>query len=655
METVSSSTSPMDIVLSVIYAARVELTFLLVFGILWASGRQLAWPLGAGSGKSSKGFRKQPPSTANTSPSPKPGLRKREATSAAARSERSNHGQGQMQMIDVSDIASVPSEKLRTPAWLVPQVLHMCRMHIMGAMELYNAGLAAGLDLSEVRPADIQQVCAVFIPSLLRAGRSKEVVRLLADMRGSGRVIEPSLITSLIKLATSRQMYKEAIDVFDFVAEDSAFVFDDKSVWSCLIFCSVETKHHIFRCKTFFQRLCAMGEATAKDFGNMVRYGASIGDWQLCVRLLGEMKAGNMDIDSVVYNTTLAACVSGEQLDTARRLLQEMEIGQSIAVADVITYNTLAKGYVKAGCMDQCLEIFQLMRSRNIVPSQVTYGILLDGYINDNQVVKAAEVFEMMKKEGCQMNTVLYTTLIKGLARASQVDQAMDMYNQMRVESGAKPDLITFSVLVKANCDSGRLDAAIGLLKGMKEQNLAPDEVVYNNLISGCAKECNAPLGRQIYKDMIASGTKPSNATFSVMIQLYANCKMLEDAVEMLRTEPAAVGMTAEPRLYSQLTLSCLRIRQGRRASEVHELMLQRSTTSESVHRTLIAMSIRLNMIETGTEILCAAANAGAPVSEADALDLLDATVKRKKTSCAEACRSAIEKLQAFKAYRRQQ
>jgi len=555
-----------------------------------------------------------------------------------------------MHMIDVSEISSVTSDKLRNPSWLVPQVLHMCRMHVASAMDLYNAALVAGFDLSEVRPSDIQQFFVVFVPSLLRAGRSKEVVRLLADLRTHGHVIEPSLVTSLIKLATSRQMYREAIEVYDFVAEDANFVFDDKSVWSCLIFCSVETKHHVFRCKTFFQRLRAMGDASAKDYGNMVRYGANVGEWQLCVRLLGEMKAGNMDIDSVVYNTTLAACVSCEQLDIARRLLQDIEVGPGSAVADVITYNTLAKGYVKAGCMDQCLEIFQLMRSRNIVPSQVTYGILLDGYINDNQVSKAAEVFETMKSEGCQMNTVLYTTLIKGLARANQVDQAMDMYTQMRMESGAKPDLITFSVLVKANCDAGRLDSAIGLLKGMRELNLAPDEVVYNNLISGCAKECNAALGRQIYKDMVASGTKPSNATFSVLIQLFANCKLLEEAVEMLRSEPDNVGITAEPRLYSQLTLSCLRIRQGRRASEVHELMLKKSTTTEGVHRTLIAMSIRLNMIETGTEILCAAANAGAPVAESDALELIEATTKRKKTSCTEACRSALEQIRASKA-----
>lgn len=51
---------------------------------------------------------------------------------------------------------------------------------------------------------------------------------------------------------------------------------------------------------------------------------------------------------------------------------------------------------------------------------------------------------------------VLYTTLIKGFARAGQVDQAVQIYEEMRKERSMQPDVITFSILIKANCDVGR-------------------------------------------------------------------------------------------------------------------------------------------------------------------------------------------------------
>lgn len=48
-----------------------------------------------------------------------------------------------------------------------------------------------------------------------------------------------------------------------------------------------------------------------------------------------------MEVDSVVYNTVLAACVTAERLDEARKLLDQMV--KAGGVTDVITYNTLAK------------------------------------------------------------------------------------------------------------------------------------------------------------------------------------------------------------------------------------------------------------------------------------------------------------------------
>merc|ERR1719436_389340 len=115
---------------------------------------------------------------------------------------------------------------------------------------------------------------------------------------------------------------------------------------------------------------------------------------------------------------------------------------------------------------------------------------------------KALEVFNSMTEKGCALNTVLYTTLIKGFARAEQIDEAMQVYDRMRADTGqgVSPDLITFSILIKANCDAGRLDKALGLLEAMMELKLCPDEVIFNNLIGGCIQDRNAELAKRLYR-----------------------------------------------------------------------------------------------------------------------------------------------------------
>jgi len=295
--------------------------------------------------------------------------------------------------------------------------------------------------------------------------------------------------------------------------------------------------------------------------------------------------------------------------------------------------------------MDSCFELFEHMCRQGIEPSQVTYGILLDGCINNSRVDRAAEVYDRMTREGCPMNLILYTTLIKGFARAGEVAKAMQIYRQMRSEGGIAPDVVTFSILIKANCDAGHLEAALRLRGEMVELKLKPDEVIFNNLLGGCVKESDATMAKRLYQDMTGAGVRPSNATFSILIRLYSQCKLLDEAVEMLRVEPAARGVPPEPRLFCQLVVCCLRERQGRRAVEAYRLLLERSAPTAAAHNSMLSMCVRLNMLDTGAELLALAAEAGGRVDERDAAALLEAAVRKRKPQCVDACAAAMNRL----------
>lgn len=69
--------------------------------------------------------------------------------------------------------------------------------------------------------------------------------------------------------------------------------------------------------------------------------------------------------------------------------------------------------------------------------------------------------------------------------------------------AGIKPDLITFSTLIKGYCAHGQMDKGLLLLKAMKQKNINPDGVLYNSLLDGCvragvsaaADACRSSLG----------------------------------------------------------------------------------------------------------------------------------------------------------------
>jgi pentatricopeptide repeat protein len=619
---------------NIAYSLRVELTFFSFFVLLWLLGRAVA-PQFVGKPYKKTDFpRKDSPLPAN----------KRAFHQQGNRANRNKDGLSEFDSLEdtLHALSNIDLDKLLDPDWLLGQVTFLCRSQVQRALDLHRAAMNAGLKLRKVSLDDCHNLYTVLVTSGLRVGAINDVTTLLKELNDEGPGVTPSLFTSVVKLCTSKQYFAECLAIHDQLVKPTLFESLDKTVWSCLLFCAVEAKAWR-KCDRFFSSLSSCGTPSAKDFGNMVRFASATNDWRKGLDVIKEMLKLGLDIDNVVYNTVLATCVSSEQLEGARVLLEDMT--KHGAVADVITYNTLAKGFAKAGQLDKCFKLYEQMRIQGVTPSQVTYGILLDASINDNKVEEAAKIFESMQKEGCPMNIILYTTLIKGFARAGQVDHAMAVYERMKSERSLSPDLITFSILIKANCDHGHLEAALKLFGSMQELGLKPDEVIFNNLLGGCVKDSNAVLAKTVYTEMIAVKVKPSNATFSILIRLYMQCKLFDEAVEVLRTEPSLHGVQVESRLFSQLAQSCLRERQGRRAVEVYKMLAEHSTPTNAVHASLLGMCAKLNMLDTGAEILSLAADNGANIDVKDVHGLLEAAVKKKKTQVVEVIQTIMSKL----------
>jgi pentatricopeptide repeat protein len=545
--------------------------------------------------------------------------------------------------LDLLIQGTADAASLKDPAWLLPRLMQLIARQPKAGFAVYRRAVKAGLDLSAIHAQDRDSLIIQAASAGLRQGMTSEVKSIINDFVVQGLVLSPSVHASVVKLFTAKQCFRECLEMHDMATRSPGFRGElDKTVWSCLIFCAVEDKRHD-KSTHFFEELKKCGEPTPKDYWNLVRMSSFKADYLHMLKLIKEMQERGMTIDGIVYSTTLATCVSADQVDIACALLDTME--EAVGVSDVITYNALIKGCAKNGKVDECFELYSRMRERGVTPSAITFGILLDACINDTQCERAAEVFESMRKEGCPMNTVLCTTLIKGFAREGRVDEVMRVYRQMVADQNSQPDLITFSVLMKSNCDAGRMEDAMDLLETMLEKGLRPDEGIFNSLFSGCAKRSNVPLAQQLYKDMLACCIWPSSLTFSILVRLYLDCKQFSCAIALLRCDPPKYNVDIEPRLYAQLLQACIRARQGKLALEVYTLMAERSTPSLGLHSSLLATCVKTNMFDTGVELLEAIAAKRGCIEARDAQSLFEGLEKKQKSQLMENCIAAMRKL----------
>merc|ERR1719453_411960 len=100
------------------------------------------------------------------------------------------------------------------------------------------------------------------------------------------------------------------------------------------------------------------------------------------------------------------------------------------------------------------------------------------------------------------------------------MDRAGQLLEDMR-SSCVEPDIITYSTLVKGYCLEGDIDrgfAVLGELK--KDDKLSADEIMYNSLLDGCAKQQRVDDALRVLAEMQAEGVTPSNYTLSILVKL---------------------------------------------------------------------------------------------------------------------------------------
>ncbi|TQD87139.1 hypothetical protein C1H46_027279 [Malus baccata] len=94
---------------------------------------------------------------------------------------------------------------------------------------------------------------------------------------------------------------------------------------------------------------------------------------------------------------------------------------------------------------------------------------------------------------------------------------AVKVYIQMGVYN-MKPDLVTYTVLIKGVSELGRLDDALVFLFQSIKNGFLSDVVTYCTLIDGCCKQKHVLAGLWIFEMMRISGVNPDIAIYNVLI-----------------------------------------------------------------------------------------------------------------------------------------
>merc|ERR1719478_1674175 len=329
-------------------------------------------------------------------------------------------------------------------------------------------------------------------------------------------------------------------------------------------------------------------------------------------RVLDVMDSLVEEMDEVLLSSVVEACIRAGRVDLLVPHLKRQCSSKRVQVRGPHTYGSIIRAYGFVNDIAGAWETWREMRTRQIVPTAVTLGCMVEAVVQNGDPEGGYELIqEMLGDAECRplVNAVIYCSVLKGFSHQKKFDRFWAVYEEMLVQKvkfsivtfntmvdacsrcgqmnripellrsmvsqGIEPNLITYSAILKGYCQENRLDEAFELMEGMVQTTkFKPDEIMYNTLLDGCARQGLYDRGISVLAEMESVGVSPSNFTLSVLVKLCSRSKRLDRAFEIVQEITSKYGFKPNVHVYGNLIQACIQHKDLKRALEVLEKMV---------------------------------------------------------------------------------
>merc|ERR1719247_2952082 len=206
-----------------------------------------------------------------------------------------------------------------------------------------------------------------------------------------------------------------------------------------------------------------------------------------------------------------------------------------------------------------------------------------------------------MKANSIHPNNITYNTILNAFAQGGAMDRVPALLDDMKhADPPAEPDIVTYSTIVKGYCNSGCLDRALEILKDMhSDGNFTPDEVMYNSLLDGCAKEHRPNDALMLLDEMKKNGVAPSNYTLSMLVKLMGRCRRVNQAFTIIEDISREYSLKVNIQVYTCLIQACFNNRQALKAVALHEQIIKEGLCpDEMTYSVLVQGCLKAGLVD---------------------------------------------------------
>jgi pentatricopeptide repeat protein len=297
---------------------------------------------------------------------------------------------------------------------------------------------------------------------------------------------------------------------------------------------------------------------------------AAKGEEEDATDCFGQMQSEGLRPDAITFTCMVQACGSAGAIEKGKRIHNEIlsieslerdvVLGTAIVdmyakcgalgraykaleelpVRNVVSWSALIAGHAHHGHGRDALECFEQMRNEGVIPNAVTFLSVLKACGSMGAMERGEEIHgEIVRGGFLEGNTALGNSLVDMYAKCGKLERAWSVLEQL----GGGRDVVSWNALIAGFEQRGCGFEALGFLRRMQDEGIAPDEVTFLSVLGACGRAGLVEEARMLCNTMAAfHGIAPSSKLQSSMVACLGSAGCFDAAIAVMKAMPRFDG-----------------------------------------------------------------------------------------------------------------
>ncbi|XP_022869237.1 putative pentatricopeptide repeat-containing protein At3g25970 [Olea europaea var. sylvestris] len=243
------------------------------------------------------------------------------------------------------------------------------------------------------------------------------------------------------------------------------------------------------------------------------------------LKLFGQMHLEYRKVDHYAFSAVLRSCSDLATLQLGRQIhalvaKSGFEVNEYVASALIFMYS-------KCGIIGDAWKSFDA----SCKDSSITWNSIIFAYAQHGQGKVALDLFSLMREKDVQLDHITFVAVLTACSHIGLVEEGLTFLKSMETEYGVRPQMENYACAIDLLGRAGRLLEAKELIK---EMPFEPDAMVWKTLLGACRSCGDIELATQVACHLLEP-EPGEHCTYVLLSDMYGHLKRWDEKANVKR------------------------------------------------------------------------------------------------------------------------